>query len=924
MKYFRCCLRLVFLALLTACLAVQVARGDDTKPKSVPPSAAPSFEKDIRPLFAAKCFRCHGSEVQKGELALDTKERILKGGEGGEILVARNAEESRLYEMVRKGEMPSDKKNPFTEKETELLRRWIESGAKFGSTGETAAKVTEHDVLPSLLLRCTACHGRNKQEGGLDLRTRESILKGGKSGPSIVPGKPAESLLVKRVVAEEMPPHKRLIEAAVKPMEPAELEKIRTWIAQGANPSPDEPDLAGTADDPLVRPQDKDFWSFKPPAAVKTPTSPFLGQASNFIDSFIHQKLQQNNLTPAPEAPPLVLLRRAYFDLTGLPPTPEEAQAFLTDAARSPDAFERLVERLLASPRYGERWGRHWLDVAGYADCEGRREQHLPRPYAWRYRDYVIRAFNADKPYDRFLIEQLAGDDLADYEHGEISQEMEDNLVATAFLRMAPDPTWANLTGFVPDRLEVLADEMDVLGSGVMGLTFKCARCHTHKFDPIPQRDYYRLLAIFKGAYDEHDWLRPEIKGFGGAYSAGPGERHLPFVNSRERQTWEAENVRINAEVAKLKAERTDANAAETDKQVQALEAQRRPEPRLMALWDRGEPSPTYVYRRGNYLTAGTLVYPGVPAVLTNGNAGFHIQPPWPGAKSTGRRLAFAKWLTQPEQPLTSRVFVNRLWKHHFGQGIVKSLGNFGKTGDKPTHPELVDTLAVELVRQSWSPKALHRKMLLSSTWRQSSAITPDAESRDADGRWLSHMPLRRLEAEPLRDSILFVAGELDETRFGPAEPVRVQGDGLVLTGKRRSIYVQQLRKQPPSLLESFDLPAMNPNCLQRSESLVATQALHLMNDASVRALSEKLAEQILRETVGGGWTEPERLYWIILSRPPTPAEQQLLTASLEKLTIAWEQELTATGLEKTSARRLALATVCHTLLNSADFLYVD
>ncbi len=933
MNHLRCSFRLVLASLFAMSWGV-VAMGAEP---------VPSFEREIRPLFAAKCFRCHGSEVQKGELALHTRERIEKGGEGGEILVPGKPDDSRLYELVHKGEMPSDKKNPFTEKETELLRRWIENGAKFGSGGEVAAKVTEHDVLPILLLRCTACHGRNKQEGGLDLRSRESILKGGKSGPAIVAGKPAESLLVKRVAAEEMPPHKRLIEAAVKPMEPDELEKIKAWITQGALSSPVVPDLAGTADDPLVRPQDKEFWSFKPPVAAKLPvgwdsrpvqvgaragtdgTGVPSYKGNNFIDAFIRQKLQEQNLTPAPQASPLVLLRRAYFDLTGLPPTPEEAEAFLTELKNSPDAFERLIDRLLASPRYGERWGRHWLDVAGYADCEGRREQHLPRPFAWRYRDYVIRAFNADKPYARFLIEQLAGDELADYEHaGEITQEMENNLVATAFLRMAPDPTWANLTGFVPDRLEVLADEMDVLGSGVMGLTFKCARCHTHKFDPIPQRDYYRLLAIFKGAYDEHDWLRPEIKGFGGAYSAGPGERYLPFVTSRERQAWETENGRISGAIAKLKAERTEANAVETDKQIQALEAQRQAEPRLMALWDRGEPSPTYVYRRGNYQTAGTLVQPGVPAVLTTGNAGFEIQPPRPDAKSTGRRLAFAKWLTQPEQPLTARVFVNRLWKHHFSQGIVKSLGNFGKTGDLPTHPELLDSLAVELIRQNWSPKALHRKMLLSSTWRQSSAVTEEVESRDADCRWLSHMPLRRLEAEPLRDSLLYVAGELDETGFGPAEPVRVQSDGLVLTGKRRSIYVQQLRKQPPSLLESFDLPAMNPNCLQRSESLVSTQALHLMNDASVRAHSEKLAERVIRETTIDRPSEVERLYWIVLNRPPSAEELRLMTSSLEKLTAAWEQELAATGQDKSQAPKKALATLCHTLLNSADFLYVD
>lgn len=907
------------------------------------PAAEPTYETDIRPLFAAKCFRCHGTEVQKGELALSSKERLLKGGEGGEILTPGKPDESRLYEMVHSGEMPSDKKNPFSKEETELLKRWIEAGAKFSGENAGAAKVTEHDVLPILLLRCTACHGRNKQEGELDLRTRASILKGGKTGPAMVPGKPLESLLVKRVAAEEMPPHKRLIEAAVKPMEQDELEKIKTWIAAGAPLSPVEPDLAGTADDPLVRPEEKDFWSFKPPVGAKIPIESLVGwpsqavqndkdgvgtpsyKTNNFIDAFIQQKLSQRKLSPAPEASPLTLLRRAYFDLTGLPPTPEESAAFQADTKTAPDVFERLIDRLLASPRYGERWGRHWLDVAGYADCEGRREQHLPRPYAWRYRDYVIRSFNADKPYDRFLLEQLAGDELADYEHAaEITQEIEDNLVATAFLRMAPDPTWANLTGFVPDRLEVLADEMDVLGSGVMGLTFKCARCHTHKFDPIPQRDYYRLLAIFKGAFDEHDWLLPEIKGLGGAYSAGPGERYLPFVTTRERQSWESQKARIDAEIEKLKSETADPKkTAETDAKIKTLEGQRQPQPRLMALWDRGEPSPTYVYRRGNYLTAGTLVGPGVPAILTTGNAGFTIEPP-PGTKSTGRRLAFAKWLTQSGQPLTARVFVNRLWKHHFGEGLVKSLGNFGKTGDMPSHPELLDTLAVELVRQNWSPKALHRQMLLSHTWRQSSVVGEAARRGDADCRLLSRMPLRRLEAEPLRDTLLFAAGELDETRFGPAESVRVQADGLVLAGSRRSIYVQQLRKAPPSLLESFDLPAMNPNCLARSESLVATQALHLMNDASVRALSEKLAERVARESTPGRPSEVENLCWIVLNRPPTPDEASVISASLQKLTLAWEQELAAAGQEKSKASQKALATICHTLLNSADFLYVD
>jgi len=641
----------------------------------------------------------------------------------------------------------------------------------------------------------------------------------------------------------------------------------------------------------------------------------------NPIDAFVLQKLDEKGLSLSPEADRLTVLRRAAFDLTGLPPEPSEAEAFLAD--KSPDAYDRLIDRLLASPRYGERWGRHWLDVAGYADCEGRREQHLPRPFAWRYRDYVIRSFNADKPYDRFLLEQLAGDDLTDYEHAtEITREIDDNQVATGFLRMAPDPTWANLTGFVPDRLEVMADAIDVLGSGVMGLTFKCARCHTHKFDPIPQRDYYRLLAVFKGAYDEHDWLKPETNSYGGAFSAGAGERYLPHVNPAERQRWQKHNAAIQREVDALKAM---PQTPETEKQIKALEARRLPEPRIMALWDRGEPSTTYLYRRGNYLNAGPPVQPGVPAALSDGQTEFEITPPWPGAKSTGRRLAFARWLTQPAHPLTARVLVNRIWHHHFGHGLVRSLGNFGKMGDQPTHPELLDWLAREFVRQGWSMKSMHRLMMTSNTYRQTSTVTPRHEQLDPGNRLLARMPLRRMEAEELRDSLLWVAGQLDENRFGPAEAVTVRPDGLVLSGKRRSVYVQHLRKQPPSLLESFDLPAMNPNCLQRSESLVAPQALHLLNDTAVRELAAPFADRVLQFAGAEPAQQVQRVYWVALSRRPNAEEQQACLQMLLELTQQWTNAQPSAGKpSETEVARKALTTLCHTVMNSAAFLYID
>jgi cytochrome c553 len=913
--------------LFLAALAVSVvgegaAMADDVAPQATPAVAdAPGFDQVIGPLFQTKCGECHGATVQKAELALHTVEGIRKGGESGPVLVPGKSAESLLYEKIHQQEMPPEEKGRLTAAEIESVQRWIDAGASFGAAATAQSEVTQHDILPILLLRCTACHGRQKQEAGLDLRTRGSMLKGGKSGPAIVPGKPEESLILKRIQAEEMPPRKRLVEAMVKPVEADEVAKLARWIELGAPETAEEPDVAGTAADPLVRPEDRDFWSFRQPQSATPPQVAHGDRVRNPIDAFVLRTLEEQGLSLSPEADRLTLLRRATFDLTGLPPEPAEIEAFLAD--NSANAYEKLIERLLASPRYGERWGRHWLDVAGYADCEGKREQHLPRPFAWRYRDYVIRSFNADKPYDRFLIEQLAGDELVDYEHAtEITPEIEDNLVATGFLRMAPDPTWANLTGFVPDRVEVIADAIDVLGSGVMGLTFKCARCHTHKFDPIPHRDYFRLAAVFKGAYDEHDWLKPQLIAYGGAVSAGLGERYLPYVADSERSRWREDCSKIDSQVAALKAA---AQTPEIEKQIKELEAHRPEEPRIMALWDRGEPSPSYLYRRGDYQTPGGFVQPGAPAALTNGQASFEIAPPRPGASSTGRRLAFARWLTDPQQPLTARVMVNRIWKHHFGHGLVRSLGNFGKTGDKPTHPELLDWLACEFIREGWSLKQMHRLMMTSSVYRQSSAVTTELNKPAADDRLLSRMPLRRMEAEELRDALLFVAGQLDPTRYGPADAVRVLPDGLVQSGKRRSIYVQQLRKQPVSLLESFDLPTMNPNCLQRQDSLVALQALHLLNDTAVRELAGQLADRTRSAAGDSPDKQVGQLYLTALGRPPDAEEEAACVQTLAELTTQWAKQFEAAGAPAPQeAERRALATVCHTIMNSAMFLYID
>jgi mono/diheme cytochrome c family protein len=883
----------------------------------------PVFEADLKLLLQAKCVRCHGEKARKADLDLRTRAGIVKGSESGPVIVAGKPAESKLYQMVHEGKMPPGKKDKLSKAEVEIVRRWIESGACFGTESlESDLALTQHDVIPILLRGCTVCHGRNQREAGLDLRTKASMLRGGKSGPAIVPGKPEESLLLKKVRSGDMPPRRRIIEVSVKPIEPAEIDMLAKWIAAGAPEVPIQPDVATNEPDPLVTDKDRAFWAFQPPRAVVPPEVKTEGRVRNPIDAFVLHKLEAAGLTLSPDADRLTLLRRACFDLTGLPPEPEEVRAFLDD--RDPLAYEKVIDRLLASPRYGERWGRHWLDLAGYADTEGKREQDILRPFAWRYRDYVIRSFNADKPYDRFLLEQIAGDELVDYERApQITEEMCDNLVATGFLRMAPDPTWYNLTNFLPDRIDVIADEMDVLGSAVLGLTLKCARCHSHKFDPIPQRDYYRMLDVFKGAFDEHDWMK---SNWHVPLSMGPRtDRDLTQVSTAERKQWEAQNARLQNGINELKKARNKQSSPEVDRKIKELESKRPPEPKIRALWDRGEPSPTYILRRGDYLSPGRLVGPGVASVLTDGKTPFEVQPPWPRAKQTGRRLAFARWLTKPDHPLTARVLVNRVWKHHFGTGIVKTLDNFGKAGTQPTHPELLDWLGVEFVRQGWSLKALHRMMMTSATYRQSSAVTPTQERLDPDNTLLSRMPLTRLDAESLYDTMLLLAGRLDEKRHGPADALEVRGDGLVTPkgtdrGWRRMIYVQVQRKLVATHLENFDFPQMNPNCIERRDSTVAPQALHLMNNGMVQRLAEEFARRVRRHAGTDPARQVEWAYLIALSRPPSGEEKQLGMRVLAELAAVWIKQPS----DADAAELRALTTYCHTILNSAAFLFVD
>ncbi len=898
---------------------------------------------------------------------------------------------------------------PLGKEEIALIRDWIENGAH-GDTPESsepakaATRVTEREVMATILgAKCLPCHGRRRQEANLDLRTRESLLRGGKSGPAMVPGEPDDSLLVRRIVAEEMPPLELQEEFSVRGLTSNELEKLGSWVAAGAPANHDQPVEFQVEKDSLVSDADRRFWSFQPPKRPAVPKverkGKLKGSIRTPIDAFLLAKLEKNQLGFANEADGLTLMRRAYFDLIGLPPSPEEIESYRAD--NRPDAYERLVDRLLESPHYGERWARYWLDAAGYADSEGAVSADSIRPHAYRYRDYVIRSLNADKPYDQFLVEQIAGDELFDYKSAdEYTPDQIDKLVATGFLRMGPDSTYSTEQNTMPERLAVVATQIEIFTTAVMGLTMGCARCHDHKYDPLPQRDYYRLSAALQTAYDPYDWLSPNLGCIGvGANCDDSNTRLLPLLSTRQHREIKEANAptqkrideleeRLKAKAAPLReelaAEKIEklpetvqgdlSNALEMEpekrnavqkylvgrfesavevtaeeiverfedfgKEAQQVQAQidaekkkLKPKPRIRALFDMGgAPTPIRILLRGEFANQGPLVDPGVPSVLSVGLAPYQVERPDWTTGTTGRRLALARWLTQPKHPQTARVMVNRIWQHHFGTGLVTTPGNFGSNGSRPSHPELLDWLATEFVRRGWSFKAMHRLIMTSSAYRQSSRAAADVLGVDPGNRLLSRFPLQRLDADALRDSILKVAGRLDTTPFGPADEVEVKPDGEVVAkptehGYRRSIYVLQRRSKPVTALETFDAPLLTPNCLRRPHSTVSSQALQLENSDLVRESARFMAGRVIDAAGDGLQEQIERVYWTTLSRPPTAEEAQLAGEALRGLTREWlkhlESEIPAEPIAA-KARWLALASFCQTYLNSAEFLYVN
>ena len=845
--------------------------------------AAADFESAVAPVLRARCLPCHSAQARSGGLSVESRDDILRGGKSGPAVVSGKPLDSLLLSLASTGKMPMGAaKLPAAE--LEAIRTWIET--------ETAKPpIGERDVQAILSAKCWVCHGRRETKAGLDLRTTASMQKGGKSGAAIVPGNPDESLLVKRIARQEMPPPKLQEQFSVRGLTDDEFEKVKRWIADGARPGVEQAADVDPATDPAIKPKDREFWAFQAPRRATIPAG-----TRNPIDALIRAK--------DPSAAPAALFRRAYFDLTGLPPTPEEITAY-------DGRYEALIDRLLASPRYAERAARQWLDAVGYADSEGGNNSDAARQAAWRYRDYVVRAFLANKPFDRFLTEQLAGDELFDYRSAsaDLTAGQLDLIAATGFWRMAPDGTNSTEQNFIPERMDVIAGQVEILGSAVMGLSIGCARCHDHKYDPLPTRDYYRLVAVLTPAFDPYTWLPGEFPCGGvGAKCDENNTRYFVAKATPEYRAAVANNDPIDARITALEQEIKDNPKSKTalEAQIRIERAKRKALPLYRALFDLGpEPPPTRILMRGDVATPGVLVAPGPPSILS---AGLKPYRPEPLAHSSGRRLALARWLTEPNHPLTARVMVNRIWQHHFGTGLVSTPGNFGRMGAAPDNQELLDWLATEFVRTGWDIKAMHRLIMTSDYYRQRRT--------------------QRIDAESLRDTILQIAGRLDTTQFGEPDKVRQMPDGEVVTdSRRRSLFVAQKRTQPVSLLETFDLPFMNPNCVKRGQSVVSSQALHLMNSDLARENARYMAGRIADSVGDDPRAQIERAYLLTLARRPTEDESKAAVSAMQQMTPQWQKSLEADRPAEpvaTRARWLALATVCHTLMNSAEFLYID
>ena len=901
------------------------------------------------------------------------------------------------------------------------------------------AQLTEKDILP-VVQRCFQCHGESLKMADLDLRTRAGMLKGGASGPAIVPGKAAESILYKRVTGQVQP---IMPMAPVPALSEKEIATLKDWIDQGAvwnsaqatAPAPAPTSTATPAyKEKQFTDEDRNWWAFQKPVRQPAPHVTDERWSRNPIDAFVRDMLSKKGLEPAPQADKRTLIRRAYLDLIGLLPPPEEVEKFVQDS--SPDAYEKLVDRLLASNHYGERWGRFWLDVARYADSSGF-EYDLTVENAWRYRDYVIKAFNEDKPYNHFIIEQLAGDEL---DHPTF-----DSLVATTFYRIGPRVRFRE-KNYPSYRYDYMDDMIRTTFQGFMGLSVNCARCHDHKFDPITRMDYYRSVAAFWGyveydhplapkeKVDEYSRLKKELEE-----QITPLQREIARIEKpyrdkqREQQIQDAlkkypadiqaaiktpEDKRTAGQkllVAQVLISPEDANpdmivadlnatakskaqakanqvfgvaggegynrralklSPEDEVKRKALQAQieaieeKLPDPLPVAdgvrdgdyrltpdgLGDStipgtGRPTydvkccyipqpgqkyevpPVYFAAAGDDIKFNQSTFPVQPgflSVLNNGNPPPATDPPnRPDYQTSGRRRALGEAIASKDNPLTARVMINRIWGWHFGRGIVATPGNFGKMGMLPSHPELLDWLATEFVRQGWSIKQMQRLIMTSETYKMASAYyQPTDMEKDPTNVYLWRFPIHRMEAEIIRDAILDASGDLNLKAGGPAFfpsiPVSVRADQprgiweLTKEGPdtwRRSVYAYVKRGLKYPMFEVYDLPDLNTTCERRSVSTVPTQALTMLNNEFMLIQADHFAQRVWKEAGHNPEEQVKAMYRIAFSREPNRNELDSNVAFLNKQRGQASDDKAALA---------ALTDLAQVTLNLNEFAYIQ
>jgi len=794
------------------------------------------------------------------------------------------------------------------------------------------------DAYTILQKNCFPCHGAAKTSG-LDLRTQASAMAGGIHGAVIVASDPEQSKLYKVIthVAEPaMPPGKKLADE--------DIETLRTWIESGApypkvdakQASAAEQAAMAKLEERPITPEERKYWAFQPVKRVAPPNVQEAAWNVNPIDAFALAAMKAKGLKPSPRADKRTLVRRAYLDVTGLPPSPAEVDAFVKDT--SPDAWSKLIDKLLASPQYGERWARHWMDLARYADSDGF-EFDRDRPEAWRYRDYLVNAFNSDKPYDQFVKEQLAGDEYITKDTPQaLAREM---ITATGFLRLGPSGGGGGERG----KQDSLDDIVTTTSMTFLGVTVGCARCHNHKFDPIPQKDYYRIQAVF---YSTRPYAYPlvppeavakyhedtnRITELQRPYRKAKADLEAPYQKKLieeaisklppyMQEAWRTppdkrtDGQKLNVQqiektltndtlahkidepmIVSLMTEEERKKHQELNDKIAELEAQK-PHlyPTALGTTDSGPtPQPSYFLMRGIFDAKGTLMSPGVLSVASPTEYVFPKPPA--DAKTTWRRRGFAEWVTSPDNPLTPRVMVNRIWQHHFGEGIVRTPSNFGKMGEQPqqAHLQLLDWLASEFVSKGWSVKTMHRLMMNSQLYQMVSDDNMADREIDPENRYFWRMPRERMEAEVIRDEILAVAGTLDRTMGGPAiypyiAPEIVQGSShRIWPGKpdddpstwRRSLYVFSKRSIRYPLFEAYDQPNLINTCDRRNRSTIAPQALMLMNNNFVITQAKKFADRVRKDAGADAAAQINDAFQLALGRAPTATEKSASIAYL-------------------------------------------